>query len=309
MNYFLPFIFSCIQISFQNNTFTNNIDSNIINYDCLPGPSQVCRLLNVTFKNVYETLTITSVAPENVFMIEIARSSISILTSSFCQSLPGTEIFKLRSVSLQKVNNDALFFCKNLSNFDVMGNHLRYLDKNTFRYNTQLEYLFLSTNNLRCVHVNLFKGLFILKELYLSYNKLRFLNAETFQGLKELRLLSLHSNQLLDFDILDVTRNIPKLTTIHVKYNEFKCSLLGKILKVLSERGIKYDKTLTNDDCLPDEECELINTCVMDLGEVSFINPVILPEKIISYLDSSSKKYGVFQNGILLNIFILFLLF
>lgn len=289
MNYYLPFIFSCIQFSFQNYIFTPTNASNLFNYDCLDGPLDVCRLLNVTYNNTQEILTFSSGAPEKVTWIQIARSSIAFLMSDFCRSFPGTEIFKLRSVSLKKIDKEALILCKNLSNFDVIGNQLRYLDEDTFIMNSKLEYIFLSTNNLRCVHVNLFQGLTILKELYLSYNKLRYLNPLTFKDLKDLRLLSLHSNQLLEFEVRQVVGHMPKLETIHLKYNEFKCSELEEILKVLSEKPVKYDKTLTKVDCEPDEEYELRNTCIINSGFKYFPNG-----------ENSSERKDVYGNGLLL---------
>lgn len=283
MFYYINFIFPFLQLLFQNSISSIINESSIINYDCLSGPSGVCRLLNVTHKNSNETLSFTTAVPEKVFMIEISRSSISILTSIFCQSFPGTEIFKLRSASLQKVDHEALILCRNLSSFDVIGNQLRFLNEDTFHVNTHLEYLFLSTNNFRCIHVNLFRGLSVLKELYLSYNKLRYLSPKTFEGLSELRLLSLHSNQLLEFDTLDIVSRLLKINTIHVKYNEFRCSILMEIMQVLDEKNIKYDKTLTKDDCEPDEEYEMRNTCIVDLRKGFLFNiPTMVSSSMIN---------------------------
>ncbi|XP_063698193.1 leucine-rich repeat-containing protein 70-like [Culicoides brevitarsis] len=254
MKLFLLTCFCLIRISFQNAT---------ISYDCLSMNSEHCSLTNINFNKTEETLIFNSNIREEVFRVTVSKSSISVLTSDFCKSFRNTEIFKLQSIALEKINENALESCEKLSNFDAMKNYLRYLDEKTFKSNKNLEYLFLSTNKLRCLPVKIFHGLKNLKELYLSYNNLRFLHPETFSGLTDLRLLSLQSNELLEFDASEVVRHLSKLNTIHLKYNEIKCSEFQEILKVLREKNLTFDRTLTQNDCEPDEEYELRNSCMM----------------------------------------------
>lgn len=134
--------------------------------------------------------------------------------------------FFARFNHLNTINRNAFKFLTNLIVLNLDSNFIETIEDNTFVNLTQLTTLDLSYNNLSTINDRTFSGLINLKNLYLYENKITVIQRNAFHEVKKLKLLFLDSNLLMqiepktfvtlrNLEILDLSEN--RLKSFHFK--------------------------------------------------------------------------------------------
>lgn len=154
-----------------------------------------------------------------------------------------TTVLHIFSMEVYKIPEEIFKEFSNLKNLIVNGNHLRVIEKTTFKEAKLLEVLRLSNNeltelnafafNMPCLKTldlgrnrlekiasQAFSGLHSLERLYLSDNNLKAISSDVFYSLPKLSFLSLENNQLSKLDD-DLFKNNPLMKSLGLSNNSF----------------------------------------------------------------------------------------
>ncbi len=103
----------------------------------------------------------------------------------------------------------------------IMIKKIEYIDTNTFKELTNLNYINFSNNQIDKIHPSTFSGLTNLKEIIFSYNKIKSLHYDTFNGLINLNRINFESN-LLDEIHPSLFKGLSNLKEIIFSFNKIK---------------------------------------------------------------------------------------
>lgn len=160
-------------------------------------------------------------------------------TRGVCEAFSNLNKFSL-PVGLTETVANAFEKCTKLKELELLSNQFDKIDKNSFKGLTSLEKLWLSDGVFPIVDLDLTdsKDLKVLamRRFYISV-----FPAEILREQSKLEELDLHSNLLFDLNIEKILEYAPHLKKIYFNDNNFKCTRLRTILKVLKEKNVTVD--------------------------------------------------------------------
>ena len=180
----------------------------------------------------------------------------------------------LKENSITYVHSSTFRNNSSLRELDMSGNHLIYVDLQTFVSNRELEWLDLKNNNIFGIHLSTFRNNCKLKHLDMSGNKLTFLDLQTFSSNKKLEWLDLHNNTITDIHP-STFQNNRKMEHLDLSSN---------LLKVMHPDTFRHNVNL--------KFLSVRNNNILEIktGFLSGINP--------TYLDLSGNRIRYLDNSV-----------
>lgn len=177
---------------------------------------------------------------DTIRTLSVVYSNVPIITSSICETLPNLKKVEFDNAGVEKVDENAFHLCNNLDELEITSNQIEILEKNTFNYNPLLRTLSLHDNDLQYLHIDLFVNLTSLTRLDLSLNEFTHLPPQIFRNLNKLSELVLYHNRLIELDAEQMIKDLPKLSRIRIRDNDFHCDRLSKILEVFGTAHVSF---------------------------------------------------------------------
>lgn len=243
-------------------------------YQCVdraPSPLWSCEVsgIAVSFEEPHLNLN-SAVDISKVSYTILSSSTIPVLTSDICNSLPYLNRIDVHKNAIEIVDEDAFVNCSSLTKVELYENKIKQINPNTFNQNLRLQYIYLQKNLITEIPKNLFQNLTNLKELFLTENKIVEFPAEAMQNLTSLTNFGLQSNKMFDFDVEKCVEYIPNLQVIYLRDNNIECSrwtqikenLLGSRISISNyiystrKRSYKISK-VDGFECLTKEQKEI----------------------------------------------------
>lgn len=140
-----------------------------------------------------------------------------------------------------------------LTSLYIGGNGVSSVQVGAFKNLTKLRVLALDYNNITTLPKNLFKNNANLDTLYLNNNLISTIDKDFAGNMTRLSSLYLSNNKIKDLgiDMNAFFNKMPKLYTMFIEFNDFKCSFLTKMIDQMVNRSIntyleKPEKTKSN---------------------------------------------------------------
>lgn len=211
-------------------------------------------------------------------LLDLQNNSLVHLSPDIFKGLVNLVTLKLNGNILTELRNLVFTHLFNLRDLDLSKNRIRQIDVEAFDGLHHLKALNLASNLLVQIHDEVLTSLRNLLVLQLNSNKLAHLHPENWRDLTNLTTLNLADNSLQSFDtsynfsfsalthlnvsmnsltVLNVyllRKNLPKLSTIDINGNPWKCEDVESIVRILNDARIFYVKTqkaVTNVDGVP----------------------------------------------------------
>lgn len=174
------------------------------------------------------------------------EGTVPVLSPHICETFPRLESWVSKNVSLEEIPSNTFNRCSNLKYLDLQHNPITKLHQNSFKGLVKLEKFWMSDGNVQVFDVNLSD----LQELYKL--SLVDMNIESFvpqsvKGLKKLGELDLRRNNLEDFDVEGILKELTNLQWISLDHNKFKCDRIKEIIRELKAKRVTYLIASTND--------------------------------------------------------------
>ena len=221
--------------------------------------------------------------PENVKILNLSYSNV------YCLSL--NILYKLINLNTLIINNTEIF----------------YIDKDNFKYNTQLEIIYLNDNKLKSINKDCFINLTQLKELNLSRNSIKNLDVDTFKYNTQLEELYLDSNEINNIDS-NTFNNLLQLKVLSLSFNKLT-NLDNDIFKYnihLNKLSLSHNNidSFNNDIIKYNTQLKYLN---FNNNKIVYLNKDIfnnltrlqilhLTNNRLTYLDNDIFKYNIRLN-------------
>lgn len=189
---------------------------------------------------------ITSISLRNITNLQklnLRCNEISSLNFDNFQKVTSLKALNLAGNKLNLTSGGLFQNLEGLRYLSLSNNSLKNVPDQVFLGLTYLRYLDLSSNQIETLDINTFHDLANLEVLNLSDNSIKSLSYQTIQPLKNLRSLDLGSNQLMFIEYDKILSNLPSLSNINIKSNQFTCGDLGKIISYLKLKSIVYTRS------------------------------------------------------------------
>lgn len=176
--------------------------------------------------------------PLNINTIDVRSSLMPLLTDEFCKAFPNLKRLDIMGSVVNRIQQDALSFCKDLTHFIIFKNELTEVSRDLFINKTELIEISFQYNNLTFLHVELFEPTQKLVRLILSNNLLIHFNFREMPLLQTLTELYIDGNNLLDLDEFGVVQQFPNLRNFAFNENLLDCRNLKLVVDVMKEKNI-----------------------------------------------------------------------
>ncbi|KAJ3652357.1 hypothetical protein Zmor_018331 [Zophobas morio] len=153
----------------------------------------------------------------------------------------GSETLIYLDFSYNRISKiDKTFFhgMKNLRSLYLQSNKISEIDTVLFRDLSNLVILDLSQNQIKQFQYGALDSMVNLATLNISSNKLLDLHQYTFNSLNSLSGLYFDNNRISSFDVTDLSTHLPRLRTISLNHNAWRCRDLVKIQQVCQKHRI-----------------------------------------------------------------------
>lgn len=221
------------------------LSQRIDRFDCASGEisrgGEFCLLAKI---DTVGRFTPSSSDPTKVKEFEIRNSTVRRLTSDICQAFPNIEKFTASEVGIETLDEDTFKDCRNLKEIRILRNNIKSFEKNLFNRNANLELLYFGINQLTDIPAELFRNLNKLEDLGFASMTFSKFPQDVFKNLENLKVLWVYHDALMDLDVEDILRFMPRLEKIYLRDNDFKCSRLRTILDLLKDKNVVIDKTI-----------------------------------------------------------------
>lgn len=197
-----------------------------------------CTISGVTLSLKNYTFKPVASRPKFVISLEIKRSTVPVITSEICSTLPNLKTFTAIQQGIQVIEDYAFNNCTELTLISLPFNNIHELGKGIFDNTKKLQEINMHGGSLERIDVNLFDNLGELIELVISGNKLKELPIQAIKNLKKLKILYLYSNELDDLDANGLTESLPNLKAVYINDNNFHCDRLNEIIAIFNSKYI-----------------------------------------------------------------------
>lgn len=201
------------------------------------------------------------------------------LTAKFCNESGFITVFSGLAKSIDIVQYDALWNCKELQDICLSFNRIAVLHPNTFKFNIKATFLDLRCNKISLLSNQLFEPLKNLETLRMSGNPLKSIQPVLTSTLNNLMYLAIGNMELNELDVKILLDLLPKLKEIWFDHNLIECSVHESIKADLMKNNVSYMKDeygclplkktcLSKDDVKTlrlNQEIKAINQTVVDI--------------------------------------------
>lgn len=197
-----------------------------------------CTITGLTLNMKNYTFKPVARQPSVVVGFEIKKSTVPVITSEICSTLPKILSFVAIQQGIQIIEDYAFNNCTEITLISMPFNNIHTLGKGIFDNTKKLQEINMHGGSLEQIDVDLFNNLGELLELVISANKLKELPVAAVKNLKKLKILYLYSNELSDLDADGLISNLPSLKAVYINDNNLHCDRLNEIIEAFKAKKI-----------------------------------------------------------------------
>lgn len=200
-----------------------------------------CTFSKVILNETHYEWIPTSDDSDVVRIVEFSESTMTVVTKGICEEFKFLRELRMANQSVEELKEDAFHACTGLQLFYFHNNKIKKIYPNTFLYTPNIEDLYLYGNQIQELEdYQVFSNIPNLTRLHFGRNNLTKFSPELIRYNKKVERIYLYSNELSELEIDVILDFLPNLKTISLDDNEFSCTRLVHIFKLLESKGIEF---------------------------------------------------------------------
>ncbi|KAG5669874.1 hypothetical protein PVAND_000165 [Polypedilum vanderplanki] len=177
---------------------------------------------------------------ENLSTLRISNNKI---LQNLTLNVDKLRILEMKNLPAKIMSYEILKKAKKLENLDLAGTFFGQAKIETFSEMILLKNLNLSKTGMSHIEYGMFSHQSEVENFDISYNNLGFLDINMLSSMKNLQKLSISGNNLTKLESIDfIEKFFPSLVEVRIDENQWNCSYLANLMKVLNDKSINIAK-------------------------------------------------------------------